>query len=238
MRWGDAATGETIEADWHDVTDYFQRNGDSFLVLRGASETQIEWSAHLREQDILLAIVQMFAPTPALAGGDKWRIQTEAEARSGDDPATWQSGAVGIGGRVFHHRSWYHRFLIITGMVIGAFVLLPFVLHPAKETVFAIAGAAALCAWAWYVYFRVRVETDEFGITLIAPLGKTHLTWFAVADYADATGVRGKRIIITGRSGKRIVLWNILHGFDALREEITKHAPTPATGWTPRPDDR
>lgn len=257
LRYQNTKTGENREVSWAEISDYFYgfRSGglkhEGFtLVLRGAGEKTFWWSPALLQAERLLAIVQTYAPEPAFMKEKtpSWRSRGKHEKTGGSDPAMWQGGSVGMGGRVFHNRdasgslvaallSLFPLFLI--GMCVSEWV------QPGAkdERIFALVmtiGFVLPMIWWWVCYFRTRVETDDMGITHYTPFGKRFLPWFAVADYTDVCDKTNPRMasknisflsIVTGRDGKRMFFWSTLNGYEELRAEIERYAPPPKTGW-------
>lgn len=244
------ANSQRLEVFWNDVSDYFFQErtgrrtpGRFTIVLRGADEKQITWTGLLRESSLLLAIVQQFAPKPAKVEGETfaWRNKTGTNLVGGSDPATWQSGAVGIGNRVFRNQAKQHRGMLTayTGLILLYPILWAYVswANPGRTRVGDLWWITALIAaptlWGWFCYFRIRVETDETGITHVSTFAKKHLYWYAVADYAEGDGgiTPGESIILTGRDGRRMWIRSSLNGYKELKDEIERYAPPPKTGW-------
>lgn len=245
------ATSERFEVPWSGVADYFyQDQSGGFrlkgftIVLRGVDEKLITWTPLLRESQLFLAIVQNYAPKPVNAQNemDSWRNKSPKESTGGSDPSTWQSGAVGMGGRVFRNQSTGYRSMlfayvgmVLFGIAVGNFIdwQSPGEGRARGITELMLAIALGVC-WAWICYFRTRIETNDMGITHFTPFTKKHLYWYAVADYTDSrskSSTTGEPIIITGRDGKRMFFWSTLNGYEELRDEIERLAPPPKTGW-------
>jgi len=93
-----------------------------------------------------------------------------------------------------------------------------------------------LMLYAWRNFTRVRVETDEMGITLYTLFGKKQLYWFAVEDYGDRVQnkVSDHRtcLFIQGKDGARIYISPDIIGHRELKREIERYAPPPKTGFT------
>jgi hypothetical protein len=257
LSYADSATGEILEASWREVSDYFYHvhgrgfKDDGFtVVLSGADEKQITWKRDLIQFDLLLAIVQRYAPKPAFMTGENagWRNKSVHEKTGGSDPATWQGGAVGMGERVFRNRSLLNR--VMLGFCTCVLLIFPFAAiqewyrlgHGQFWGPIQVMGVIMPpVLWGWICYFRTRVETDDMGITHHTPLGKRFLPWFAIADYTDLrskNNVEGDPIIVTGRDGKRMFFWSTLNGYEELRGEIERFAPPPKTGWKTVPSSR
>jgi hypothetical protein len=248
LRYENARTDECLEVAWSDVADYLyqERSGGlrlrgGSIVLHGADEKQITWTPLLRESELLLAIVQKYAPKPGDVrnGADSWRGKSSHESVGGSDPATWQSGAVGVGSRVFRNQAKTHRALLLayTGMILLYPALYAFGFwanpdHRRDENGWVVSALIAVpTLWGWFCYFRIRVETDDMGIICTTPFTKKHLYWYTVADYAEVDGMGGNSIILTGRDGKRMSLRSTLNGYKELKAEIERYAPPPRTGW-------
>lgn len=266
VRHEDTVTGVVRESAWRDVSDYFYRASATSsiasrytLVLPGADEPEISWDVTLYDTAHLLALVQTFASPPggrnANTDTSTWRDKGIHEKTGGSDPATWQGGAVGMGGRVFRLRGVEVALLLGFGTSFVLFLaifcicewLAPGVkcewLAPGVKDERPLAlGITAFFAlptlWGWVCYFRSRVETDDIGITQYTPLGKKYLPWFAVADYRGWGSKRDRTssgITVEGHNKSRLRLWATLNGYDDLKAEIERYAPAPRTGFNPAP---
>ncbi|MBC8138775.1 MAG: hypothetical protein H8F28_23080 [Fibrella sp.] len=243
-------TGEALEVPWTEISDYFYgvrnegfKHEGYTLVLRGADEKTIRWNRELLHSERLLAIIQRYAPKPAFMRDENavWRNRSDREKTGGSDPATWQSGAVGMGGRVFRNRSVLNRCMLAFCTCILTILPAAAVQEWSKPghgqfmgPVQVMGVILAPLLWGWVCYFRTRVETDDMGITHYTPFGKRFLPWFAVADYTELrskNNVEGDPVILTGRDGKKMFFWSTLNGYEELRGEIERYAPPPKTGW-------
>jgi hypothetical protein len=265
IRYENPGTDEVVESPWREVTDYYYRTRrggferDQYaLVLHGVDEKQIVWTGFLGDKDLLLAFVKRYAPQPTVTSeaAEEWRAKGANEATGGSNPETWQSGAVGMGGRVFRNRASEFKLSLI--MLTGIFMALVGV-SVVREWLEPEHGQLIQClrivvptvifplTWVWTCYFRTRVGTDDMGITHYTPFGERFLSWFAVADYTDVydkTSARTARknisflSIVTGRDGKRMFFWSTLNGYEELRAEVERYAPPPKTGWKTIPGSR
>lgn len=191
VRYEDAASGELLDVPWGDVSDYFYKQrtrdweGGLFtLVLLGADEKQISWTKDIDGAKLLSAIILAYAPKQ---GGtrdptEKWRVRGEFEKTDGSDPATWQGGAVGMGGRVFAQSRLMAAFLSFMTLFVTFLVVMCVAewLHPGvKDERWFPLGMTSLFAlltlWGWVCFLRTRVETDDMGITHHTPFGKKYL---------------------------------------------------------------
>lgn len=239
-------TNEIRDVPWSEISDYFYNihsggfKDDGYtLVLNGADEKHLTWKRGLIESDLLLAIVQKYAPPPRNVRTDEdgWRNKSPHESTGGSDPVTWQGSAVGMGGRVFRQKSATAMQLLSLFSILAVPVIVLCVsewLKPGTKDERALALGMALTfalptIWGWICFFCTRVETDDMGITHYTPFGKTYLPWFAVADY---TGFKkGDYFILSGQNGKRMRFYGTLSGYEELRSEIERYAPPPKTGW-------
>lgn len=255
IRYEKVSTGTFLEVPWSEISDYFYgvrneglKHEGFTLVLKGADERTIHWNRELLRSGRLLAIVQRYASKPAFMTGENavWRNRSDHEKTGGSDPATWQGGAIGMGGRVFQNRSISSRILLVFSTL--TLTIFPFAAihewnkpaHGQYMGPIQIMGILLMpLVWGWVCYFRTRVETDDMGITHFTPFGKRFVPWFAVADYTDVRSkssttrqnTEGDPTIVTGRDGKRMFFWSTLNGYEELRSEIERYAPPPKTGW-------
>ncbi|MBC8143820.1 MAG: hypothetical protein H7Y38_20505, partial [Armatimonadetes bacterium] len=223
VRHENAQTGVVRETAWRDVSDYFYRatKGGTIsrytLVLPGADEPEISWDVTLQDAAHLLALVQTFAPAPGTAtgGADAWRNKSLHEKTGGSDPATWQGGAVGMGGRVFRLRSAETMVLLgiftVTALIVTVLCIvegLPPGVNNGRIVSLGITSAFVLpTVWGWVCYAFSRVETDDMGITQYTPFGKKYLPWFAVADYrawGSKSDLTSGGITVAGQNGVRL----------------------------------
>jgi len=242
LQYTNVATGEELTVLWSGVSDYFfsfhRGRAIYTLILSGSEEKQITWSRTLRDSEQLLAIVQRYAPRPAnvIEGADTWRRWSTAEKMGGSDPATWQSGAVGVGGRVFTHRSLTNKIILaflvslVVWLGIGSVVALREG-HPAGwlGMILTLLCFVPVLQEVLSVLFT-RVETDEMGITYYSFLRKKHLYWYMIEDYR-AKGKWVRSLEVSGREGTRLNIYSSIIGYNELKQEIERYAPSPKTGW-------
>lgn len=247
--------GETLEMTWSEIGDYFYHSRNTWaggiftLVLRGADEKQISWTRWLPEASRLLAVVQQYAPQPAFMKNNArlWREKNANESKGGSDPTTWQGGAVGIGGRVFTLKNTNNIALLSGSCLFGIFFITVFMLAIGQMTTekdyaslpfmlgmtLFVIGAIV---YSLVCFFRIRVESDDMGITQHTLFGKKYLPWYAIADYRELRWARSSRgmgngfIQLTGKNGTRITIWDTINGFGELKDEIEQLAPLPKTG--------
>jgi hypothetical protein len=217
--------GRRVEAAWAEVIRYGIGPGLETLTSRYVVETQqgdFDFLVSIKQATLLKAIIQRYA---AEADDQEWRPHVNPEALGGE-AARWSGGQVGVGARVYHHRTRMHRALLWLPATLGLTMLFLAILAgqglPLGGNVayfLSFGGVMGLVfLGGWYAYRTCRIETDEDGLARITPLGRRRLLWNQVEQYCvtrEGIGIlegRGERL----RFGKEIV------GYDELRAEIAR----------------
>lgn len=247
-------TAQQLTVPWSDIVDYHYverseglQHRHYTLVLSGAEERQLIWSPMLRESDLLIAIVQRYAPRPSaiIEEQEGWRAKSKHEQTGGSDPATWKSGAVGLGDRVFAYNTPINIVACAMFLFMGGALLVACMNSQDKPAhshfpVFFLVGLAILLGapalWGLVCSLRSRVEVDSMGITHYTPFGKKHLYWYAVESYkrkgtsASQRTSSGPnyRMEIKGRDGTRILFWDNIRSYHELSQEVRRLAPPAA----------